>query len=69
MNTEQLQTRWRDAIMPSYGIPPLALDHGAGVRVWDVDGREYLDFVGGIATSSLGHAHPAIGRASCRERV
>jgi len=67
MNTEHLQTRWRDAIMPSYGIPPLALDHGAGVRVWDVDGREYLDFIGGIATSSLGHAHPAIVDAVSRQ--
>jgi acetylornithine/N-succinyldiaminopimelate aminotransferase len=46
--------------MPNYGTPPLALDHGDGVRVWDVDGNEYLDYVGGIAVSSLGHAHPAI---------
>ncbi len=47
-------------MMRNYGTPPIALDHGDGVRVWDVDGREYLDFVGGIAVSSLGHAHPAI---------
>ena len=47
-------------MMANYGTPPIALDHGAGVRVWDTDGREYLDFVGGIAVSSLGHAHPAI---------
>jgi acetylornithine aminotransferase len=47
-------------MMPNYGTPPLALDHGNGVRVWDVDGHEYLDYVGGIAVSSLGHAHPAI---------
>jgi acetylornithine aminotransferase len=47
-------------MMPNYGTPPIALDHGAGVRVWDVAGNEYLDFVGGIAVSSLGHAHPAI---------
>ncbi|HYU65717.1 MAG TPA: aminotransferase class III-fold pyridoxal phosphate-dependent enzyme, partial [Jatrophihabitantaceae bacterium] len=67
MNTEQLQTRWDAAMMPSYGTPPLAVDHGAGVRVWDVDGREYLDFVGGIATSSLGHAHPAIVDAVSRQ--
>jgi acetylornithine/N-succinyldiaminopimelate aminotransferase len=67
MNTEQLQTRWDAAMMPSYGTPPLAVDHGAGVRVWDVDGREYLDFIGGIATSSLGHAHPAIVDAVSRQ--
>jgi acetylornithine/N-succinyldiaminopimelate aminotransferase len=58
--TEQLQRRWQAAMMNSYGTPPIALDHGQGVRVWDVDGREYLDFVGGIAVSSLGHAHPAV---------
>ena len=61
--TEELQQRWAAAMMPNYGTPPLAVDHGAGVRVWDVDGREYLDFIGGIATSSLGHAHPAIVEA------
>src|SRR5439155_1475756 len=47
----------------NYGTPPLALDHGSGVRVWDVDGNEYLDFIAGIAVSSLGHSHPAIVRA------
>jgi acetylornithine/N-succinyldiaminopimelate aminotransferase len=52
--------RWDAVMMRNYGTPPLALDHGSGVRVWDVDGREYLDFVGGIAVSSLGHAHPAL---------
>jgi acetylornithine/N-succinyldiaminopimelate aminotransferase len=47
-------------MMPNYGVPPVALERGDGIRVWDVDGREYLDFLGGIAVSSLGHAHPAI---------
>jgi acetylornithine/N-succinyldiaminopimelate aminotransferase len=55
-----LEQRWNAVMMPNYGTPPIALDRGQGVRVWDVDGREYLDFVGGIAVSSLGHAHPAI---------
>jgi acetylornithine aminotransferase len=52
--------RWNAAMMPNYGTPPIAIDRGQGVRVWDLDGNEYLDFVGGIAVSSLGHAHPAI---------
>jgi len=52
--------RWDAVMMRNYGTPPLALDHGQGVRVTDVDGNSYLDFVGGIAVSSLGHAHPAI---------
>ncbi len=55
-----LSQRWDAVMMPNYGTPPISLDHGQGVRVWDVDGREYLDFVGGIAVSALGHAHPAI---------
>ena len=55
-----MQDRWNAVMMPNYGTPPIALDHGRGVRVWDTDGREYLDFVAGIAVSSLGHAHPAI---------
>ena len=55
-----LTERWDAAMMGNYGTPPIAIDHGAGVRVWDVDGREYLDLVAGIATSSLGHAHPAV---------
>ena len=55
--------RWDEVMMPTYGTPPLAIDHGRGVRVWDVDGREYLDLVAGIATSSLGHAHPAVVEA------
>ena len=53
-------TRWQAVMMDNYGTPPVALDHGRGVLVWDADGREYLDFVGGIAVSALGHAHPAL---------
>jgi acetylornithine/N-succinyldiaminopimelate aminotransferase len=52
--------RWDAVMMRNYGTPPIALDHGDGVRVWDVEGNCYLDFVGGIAVSSLGHAHPAV---------
>jgi acetylornithine/N-succinyldiaminopimelate aminotransferase len=58
--TAALQVRWQQAMMPNYGTPPVALDRGQGVYVWDVDGRRYLDFIAGIAVSSLGHAHPAI---------
>lgn len=50
-------------VMSTYGRFPLALDQGAGCRVWDTNGREYLDFVAGIATCTLGHAHPAMVEA------
>src|SRR5262245_66132906 len=53
--------------MPNYGIPPVALARGEGTVVWDVDGKPYLDFIGGIAVSSLGHAHPALVEAVSRQ--
>jgi acetylornithine aminotransferase/acetylornithine/N-succinyldiaminopimelate aminotransferase len=47
----------------NYKRAPVAFSHGRGVRLFDLEGREYLDFIGGIAVSSLGHAHPALVRA------
>ncbi|RKS67862.1 acetylornithine aminotransferase [Actinomadura pelletieri DSM 43383] len=58
-----LKARFEAAFMPNYGVPPVALARGAGSRVWDVDGHEYLDLIAGIAVSSLGHAHPALVEA------
>jgi acetylornithine/N-succinyldiaminopimelate aminotransferase len=58
--TGELQARFAAALMPNYGIPPVALSRGQGCLVWDADGREYTDLIAGIAVSSLGHAHPAI---------
>jgi acetylornithine/N-succinyldiaminopimelate aminotransferase len=58
-----LAARWDAVMMSNYGTPELALARGDGCRVWDVDGREYLDLIAGIAVSSLGHAHPALIRA------
>lgn len=59
--------RFEKAFMPNYGVPPVALARGEGTRVWDVDGKEYLDFIGGIAVSSLGHAHPALVEAVSKQ--
>jgi acetylornithine/N-succinyldiaminopimelate aminotransferase len=59
--------RWQASLMNNYGVPPLALVRGAGAEVWDVDGRRYLDLVGGIAVNSLGHAHPAVVEAVTRQ--
>ena len=47
----------------NYKRAPVAFSHGKGTRLFDLEGREYLDFIGGIAVSSLGHAHPALVRA------
>ena len=65
--TEALRKRFEAALMPNYGVPPVAISRGAGCRVWDADGREYLDLIAGIAVSSLGHAHPAIVEAVTRQ--
>jgi acetylornithine aminotransferase len=47
-------------VMNTYGRLPIALSHGRGCRVWDTEGREYLDALGGIAVNTLGHAHPKL---------
>ena len=65
--TDVLQKRYEAALMPNYGTPALALARGDGCRVWDADGREYLDLFAGIAVSSLGHAHPALTEAVSRQ--
>lgn len=65
--TRDLKERFTDALMPNYGVPQVALSHGSGTTVTDVDGNEYLDFIGGIAVSSLGHGHPALVDAVTRQ--
>ncbi|WP_405494793.1 acetylornithine transaminase [Streptomyces sp. NBC_00096] len=57
---ERYAARWQGALTNNYGTPALALVRGAGAQVWDADGKQYTDFVGGIAVNALGHAHPAI---------
>ncbi|MFS8203649.1 acetylornithine transaminase [Streptomyces sp. CWNU-52B] len=63
----KLTQRWQGALMDNYGTPRLPLVRGAGTRLWDADGTQYLDFVGGIAVNALGHAHPAIVEAVSRQ--
>ena len=60
MTNGDYRARWQATMMDNYGTPPIALVGGAGARVVDADGNGYLDFVGGIAVSALGHAHPAV---------
>lgn len=55
------------AVMGTYGRFPIALERGEGCLVWDTEGREYLDFVAGIATCTLGHAHPALVETVSRQ--
>ena len=53
----------RSALMRTYAEPPVTLVRGAGTLVYDVDGKEYLDFITGLAVVSLGHSHPAVAEA------
>ena len=55
-----MQTLWQESLQNNYGTPSITLTHGKGASVWDVEGKEYLDFLGGIATNILGHAHPKV---------
>ena len=54
------QTPAMPHVLNTYGRLPFALSHGRGCRVWDTDGKEYLDALGGIAVNTLGHAHPQL---------
>ncbi|MBA3742006.1 acetylornithine transaminase [Sporichthya sp.] len=65
--TAGLQQRWDAALMPNYGTPPVALKVGQGAEVWDVDGHRYIDLLGGIAVSALGHGHPELIKAVSRQ--
>jgi acetylornithine/N-succinyldiaminopimelate aminotransferase len=62
-HTQALTQQWSAVMMNNYGVPAIALSHGHGSRVWDVDGKEYLDLIAGIATSTLGHANPDVQAA------
>ncbi|MGA9488905.1 MAG: acetylornithine transaminase [Mycobacterium sp.] len=65
--TQELQDRWSAVMMNNYGVPPVALASGNGAVVTDVDGKSYLDLLGGIAVNVLGHGHPAIIEAVTRQ--
>ena len=53
----------RCPIMPNYGPPPVMFVRGSGSELWDRDGKRYLDFLCGLAVTSLGHAHPVVADA------
>jgi acetylornithine aminotransferase len=59
--------RWSNSVQNNYGSPSIALVKGKGIVVTDADGKQYLDFLGGIATNILGHAHPAIVKAVTKQ--
>ncbi len=58
--SSRMQKRWSNSLQSNYGLPTLSIVSGKGCVLTDVDGNKYLDFLGGIATSVLGQAHPAV---------
>ena len=54
-------------LMTTYPPQPVTFVRGSGSRLWDADGKEYLDFLSGLAVTSLGHAHPAVAEALCEQ--
>jgi len=67
MRNMDLIHRWNVSVQNNYGTPGIALIRGKGVVVTDSDGKQYLDFLAGIATNILGHAHPAIVKAVSKQ--
>ena len=67
MTNKKYLTRWDSSLQNNYGKPAITLVKGKGIVVNDADGKSYLDFLGGIATSILGHAHPAIVKAVTKQ--
>ena len=67
MNTETIKQLNSQHIINTYGQRKLALVRGEGARLWDAEGKEYLDFFAGIAVCNLGHCHPKVTEALCRQ--
>ena len=57
---DDIKARESRHVLQTYRRQPVAFARGDGTRLWDVDGREYLDFVSGIAVMSVGHSHPKV---------
>ena len=63
MSNRELTERAQQVLFQNYRTQPIALVRGQGTSVWDADGKKYLDFIGGIATVSVGHANPQVREA------
>ena len=66
-HADDILARYRAALIPVFGVPQTVLSHGDGCYVVDVDGKRYLDLLGGIAVNTLGHGHPALLEAIAKQ--
>jgi len=53
--------------IPVFGAPQVMFERGLGTELWDTDGKRYLDFLGGLAVTALGHSNPVIAAAICEQ--
>lgn len=67
LSSQTQVTRWESLMQANYGTPHISLQRGKGIEVWDVDGKKYLDLLGGIATNLLGHSHPKVVSAITKQ--
>ncbi len=67
MTSQEIIELSHEYLMPTYNRFPIALVKGKGSKVWDANGKEYLDFTAGLAVCSLGHCHPVVVEAICRQ--
>lgn len=67
MNTKEIIALDKEYVMQTYGRQPLALEKGSGAVVWDVEGNSYIDCLAGIAVNNVGHAHPKVAEAICKQ--
>lgn len=66
MNTNTIFEQYQQ-VLPTYARYPVAFEKGEGSRLWDADGKAYIDFASGIGVNSVGHAHPAWVKAVCEQ--
>ena len=60
MNTKEIAALYDEFVLPTYNRSGVCLVKGKGSKVWDLEGKEYLDFFPGWAVSGLGHCHPNV---------
>jgi acetylornithine/N-succinyldiaminopimelate aminotransferase len=66
-SNKKIAAQWTALMQSNYGTPTVGLARGKGIEVWDVEGKKYLDFLGGIATNILGHNNPEITNAIVKQ--
>ena len=67
IKTADVEALFEQYVIPCYARKPVALVRGKGTKVWDADGKVYLDFLAGIAVNNLGHCHPAVVEAALED--